>query len=66
MLLATCGGEASSNADLIEQVFRREMDYLGCKVVGVHVVGNCGQPAELGGRAERTAREMIRSAGVDR
>jgi multimeric flavodoxin WrbA len=65
MLLATCGGAAASNGDLIEQVFRREMNYLGCRVAGVHIVDNCSEPSELGQRLATTAMEMIGSAGLD-
>ncbi len=38
-----------------QQVFERQMRYLGCRVVGRYVVGQCTTPAELGVRARETA-----------
>jgi len=59
MLLATCGGEASSNADLIQEVFKREMDYLRCRVAGIYIAGSCTAPAALGDKPETIARQMM-------
>jgi hypothetical protein len=58
MLLATCGGDASSNADLIQEVFKREMNYLHCSVAGIYVAPWCTAPAELGDKAEMIAQKM--------
>lgn len=60
VLLATCGGSAEGNADLLRSIFRREMDYLHCRIAGEYVVPLCTVPAELGARAEQVAREMYR------
>jgi multimeric flavodoxin WrbA len=57
-LLTTCGGGAEENADLIEQIFRREMAYLECPVVGAYAVPHCSQPSELGDPARQVASQM--------
>ena len=57
-LLVTCGGEALDNADLIQVMFEREIEYLRGVVVGEYVVANCTTPAELGEQATDTARRM--------
>lgn len=57
-LLVTCADAVEDNADLIPQLFEREMDYLGCKVAGQYVVPNCTRPSELGEAAAQTARAM--------
>jgi multimeric flavodoxin WrbA len=57
-LLTTCGGGAEDNADLIEQIFRREMAYLDCQVVGTYAVPHCSRPSELGAPARQVARQM--------
>lgn len=58
-LLVTCGGAAESNADLIQEVFAREMRYLHCRVVGTYIVPDCSAPGQLDQRAEPTARRMF-------
>ena len=58
MLLATCGGEPETNLDLIEEAFRREVDYVKARLVGRYGLGNCTTPAELGARADATAAAM--------
>lgn len=58
LLLSTCGGEAERNADLIQEIFTREMNYLHCRVVGCYVVPNCTTPAKLGDTVSKTARHM--------
>ena len=64
-LLATCGGTAEENADLMQQVFARQMRYVGCRPVGTYVVGECTTPRELGTRATEAAARMAREiAGV--
>ena len=57
-LLTTCGGSAEENADLIEEIFRREMAYLECRVVGSYAVPHCSSPSELGESAFHAARQM--------
>lgn len=64
MLLATCGGEAESNFDLMREAFAREADYLECVVAGSFVVDNCSDPGEPGMRARLTA-EAMRQAALD-
>lgn len=59
-LLATCGGDAAGNADLVQAIFDREMEYLGCEVVGRYVVDHCSVPAKLGAKAAETAERMAR------
>jgi multimeric flavodoxin WrbA len=58
-LLCTCGGAAAENADLIQQVFQREMRYLRCAVMGKYVVDLCTTPRALGERAEAAALRML-------
>ena len=45
MLLATCGGDAENNADLIRLIFEREMRYLQCQIVGEFILPNCTIPS---------------------
>jgi multimeric flavodoxin WrbA len=59
-LLVTCADGVEDNADLIPQIFEREMDYLGCKVAGQYVVPHCTRPSELGEAAAQAARTMAR------
>lgn len=59
-LLVTCGGGAGDNADLIQVMFDREVEYLGGVVAGRYVVANCGAPAELGERGAEMGRRMAR------
>ncbi len=64
-LLVTCGGDAGNNADLIQVMFDREIEYLGGVVAGKYVVANCTTPAELGERATELGQRMARElAGV--
>jgi hypothetical protein len=58
VLLTTCGGGARENADLIQEIFRREMAYLECRIVGTYVVPHCSSPSELGESALQVARQM--------
>lgn len=58
-LLVTCGGAAASNADLIQEVFVREMRYLRCRAIGTYLVPNCSIPGQLDKNAEPTARRMF-------
>jgi len=67
VLLATCGGTAEENADVLRIVFRREMSYLHCHVVGEYILPLCTLPSELGTRPYEMARRMIQDlfpAGV--
>jgi multimeric flavodoxin WrbA len=57
-LLVTCAGTAEDNADLVQQIFDREMAYLRCKVVGKYVVAQCTTPGQLGSIAADTAQAM--------
>jgi multimeric flavodoxin WrbA len=58
MLMVTCGGDAENNADLIRQIYRREMDYLHCKILGEFVVPNTTVPSELGTIKDDIAAQM--------
>jgi multimeric flavodoxin WrbA len=57
-LLATCGADAENNADLIQETFRREMEYLHCRIMAKFIVPNCTVPSAFGGRVEEIARKM--------
>lgn len=57
-LLSTCGGSAEKNADLIKEIFSREMNYLHCQIVGKYIVPFCTTPEELGEKARKTAHMM--------
>lgn len=57
-LLVTCGDVAEQNADLIQEVFEREMRYVGCEVAGKYIVPNCSTPDKLGEKGKSTARAM--------
>ena len=59
MLLATCGGDAESNADLIKEIFKREMEYLQCNIIGMYIAPNCTTPSSLGNMPRIIAQEMI-------
>jgi multimeric flavodoxin WrbA len=56
--LMTCGGTAEKNADVLGEIFRRQMDYLQFRAVGVYVVPLCTVPGELGSRATDVAQQM--------
>jgi multimeric flavodoxin WrbA len=58
MLLATCGGSRDENADLIQEVFKRQMSYVQCRVVGCYIVPNCTIPENLGKIVSSTAQRM--------
>lgn len=60
-LLVTCGSGIEDNADVIQTVFEREVDYLKCTVAGKFIVPDCSTPDQLGDKADTTAREMVRS-----
>ena len=59
LLLVTCGGPLETNADLVQQIFDRQMDYAGCCVVGHYAAGQCTTPRELGDRTQQIARQML-------
>lgn len=61
MLLATCGGDAENNADLIRLVFEREMKYLHCQIVGEFIVPDCTLPSNLGAIKDEMAVKMYNS-----
>jgi multimeric flavodoxin WrbA len=58
VLLLTCGGGASDNADLTLPMFEREMDYTGGHIAGMYVLDNCSSPLEDAPRAEALAQQM--------
>ena len=57
-LLTTCGGGSEDNADLIQEIFCREMAYLGCRIVGTYVVPHCSSPSDLSESDLRVAQQM--------
>ncbi|MBN2353497.1 MAG: flavodoxin family protein [Spirochaetales bacterium] len=70
-LLATCGGGAAENADLMQAVFQREMDYLRFRVIGKYVADLTTTPDALDAKplAERMAKDVAGFLGktaVDR
>jgi multimeric flavodoxin WrbA len=66
-LLVTCAGPREGNADLIQEIFRREMSYGRCRVVGIYIVPDCTSPQALGARAfdvaKRMATDVVQSEG---
>ena len=64
MLLATSGGDAESNTDLIQEVFRREMEYLHCQVIGCYTAGSCASPSTLGRMPQDIAERMMADLGL--
>jgi multimeric flavodoxin WrbA len=58
VLLLTCGGGASDNADLTLPMFERQMDYTGGVIGGMYVLDNCSDPLQDAPRAEELARRM--------
>jgi multimeric flavodoxin WrbA len=59
-LLVTCGGDAESNADLIQAMFDREMLAARCLPIGKYVVAKCTTPAEVRAQAGEIALAMAR------
>jgi multimeric flavodoxin WrbA len=63
ILLATCGGDVKNNADLIKEVFRREMDYLQCNLFGIYIVPNCSTPSALKDKSKTIAQNIVNDIG---
>lgn len=59
-LLATCGGTAEGNADLMQAMFQRQADYLRAKVVGCYVLGECTMAAARGEPGAQLAARLAR------
>jgi multimeric flavodoxin WrbA len=57
-LLSTCGGTLEDDADLIQTLFDREINYLECQNAGHFILPACGTPDTLGPRALVLAQEM--------
>ena len=50
-LLVTCGDPVENNADVIQTIFRRQMDCLDCAVAGIYILPECpSTPSQLGER----------------
>jgi multimeric flavodoxin WrbA len=60
-LLSTCGGTLEEDADLIQAMFDRLMQYLQCDVIGHYILPGCSQAGKLGDRADKSAREMAQA-----
>jgi multimeric flavodoxin WrbA len=63
-LLATCGGDAAGNADLLEAAFKRLLAYAQSQPAGIYVLDNCssrpGGPGAAGDAlAQRMAFELL-------
>jgi multimeric flavodoxin WrbA len=62
-LLVTCGDEIEHNADVIQTIFRRQMECLDIEVAGIYILPECSLPSRLGNRAvemgERMAGELL-------
>lgn len=52
ILLVTCGAGIEDNADVIQVVFKREMDCAGCQVAGIYILPNCTTPRAIGSRMD--------------
>jgi multimeric flavodoxin WrbA len=61
VLLVTCAGPVEGNADLVQTVFDRTVDYLQCESAGKFVVPFCTVPQQLGEASEKTAQAMAAS-----
>ena len=61
-LLATCGGPAQDDADLIQTTFQRQMAYLHWTVAGMYVVDDCGGSG-VEEKAAATAARMATELG---
>lgn len=61
ILVTTCGGSKEGNADLIIQIFEREMAYLGIEVLNSLVADNCSTPDVMGEVAKEIASAMIQT-----
>ncbi len=58
-LLVTCGDPVENNADIIQTIFRRQMDCLDCTVAGIFILPECpSTPHSLGGRPAILAAQM--------
>jgi multimeric flavodoxin WrbA len=61
MLLITCGGAASDNADLPFEIFDRECRYMQMRVMGKFVADCCGEPKDLADRVQSISTDMVRA-----
>lgn len=59
MLLVTCGGAIENNADVIQIVFRREMECARCNITGIHILPGCSTPREIGERLTPLVESMV-------
>jgi multimeric flavodoxin WrbA len=57
-LLVTCGDEIENNADVVQVIFRRELEVADMTLAGIYIVPNCSTPAKLGARAAEMAEHM--------
>jgi multimeric flavodoxin WrbA len=57
-LLVTCGDEIEHNADVIQTIFRRQMDCLDVAVAGIYILPDCSLPRDLGNRAVEMGTKM--------
>jgi|WetSurMetagenome_2_1015567.scaffolds.fasta_scaffold140229_2 multimeric flavodoxin WrbA len=57
ILLTTCGGGASDNLDLVEEAFRREIDYVQARLLGMHALAECS-PERIAGQGDAIVQAM--------
>ncbi len=57
-LLVTCGDPIENNADVIQTIFRRQMDCLDAEVAGIYILPECSLPSKLGNRAVEMGAKM--------
>lgn len=60
VLLTTCGGDAENNTDLIQEIFKRAMNYHHCRILGKYIIPLCPSalPSKIIDEATFTARQM--------
>jgi multimeric flavodoxin WrbA len=63
-LLVTCGGPVEDNADLIQTMFDRMVDYCKGNVIGKYIVPNCTTPDAIGSEVAKIVERMAVDIGV--
>ena len=60
-LLVTCGDPVENNADVIQTIFRRQMEAARCEPAGIYILPDCpSTPRRLGSRPAVLAGQMAR------
>jgi multimeric flavodoxin WrbA len=63
-LLVTCGGPVEDNADLIQIMFDRMVNYCKGNIIGKYIVPNCTIPDAIGPEASKIVERMAVDMGV--